>query len=201
MQCAAVFLLEVGYQSRHIKENNASITADIQKLINWLHVMQQNDPVAKRAHHVVRQILKNVAPILQDKASELLTAGVADSALGGQTSRRLATPDGSQSTDNDWAQGNLFDGSVSVTDHQYISQGADQSYYSIPQSSQDPSMYGNFTLEDLQLSGYFGNPFVNNWDEVTPLAGVQNLWYNIGTDPADQQEDIGDMNLYPGFKE
>lgn len=75
MQCAAVLLLELGYQSRHAKDNNAEITSDIQKLMNWLHTMQQDNPVAERAHHVMRRILQNVAPALQEKAAELLAEG------------------------------------------------------------------------------------------------------------------------------
>jgi hypothetical protein len=197
MQCAAVLLLEVGYQSRHKKDNNASITADIQRLVKLLHVMQQNNPVAQRAYHVVRRILQNVAPVLQDKATELLAEGVADSASDGRTPRRPVTPYGDQSTSFDWTQSDIFDGSASMTGHQYYPQSTDQNYYGTAQSTQDHSMYGTYLLEDLQLSVTFGNPFINNWDEGMPLAGVQNLWYNSGTYPADQQEDLSDMNLYP----
>lgn len=198
MQCAAVLLLELGYQTRHIKDNNTSITADIQKLINWLHAMQQNDPVAERAHHVVRRILLNVAPILQDKAAELLDEGLADSASGRRTSGFFDTLRGGQNTGVDWAQENLFDGSASVSGHQYYPRSADQSYFGTAQSTQGYSAFGNYSLDDLQLSGTFGNPFINSWDETIPLAGIPSQWYNTGTAPVDQEEDVGDMNHYPG---
>ncbi|KAF1925796.1 uncharacterized protein M421DRAFT_231773 [Didymella exigua CBS 183.55] len=197
MQCAAVLLLEVGYQSRQTKDNNASITADIQKLINWLQVMQQNDPVAERAYYVVRRILQNVAPVLQEKAIELLAESVASSAADMQIPKRPATAYGRQSTSLDWAQGNFFDGSASATGHQYYAERTDQNYYGTGQFPQDVSPYGSFPLEDLQLSGTFGNPFVNNWDEDMPLAGVQNPWHNPLTSSTDQQDDLSNMNLYP----
>ncbi|KAJ4338202.1 hypothetical protein N0V87_004179 [Didymella glomerata] len=181
----------MGYQTRHVKDNNASITAEIQKLIKWLHAMQQNDPVAERAHHVVRRILQNVAPSLQDKAAELLDEG-------GLQPGFLDTPGRGQNTGMNWAQGNLFDGSASVSGHQYYPQSADQSYFGTAQWSHGHSGYGNSPLDDLQLSGTFDNPFVNSWDEVVPLAGIQNQWYNTGTAAVDHEGDIGDMNLYPG---
>jgi hypothetical protein len=191
MQSAAVLLLEMGYQTRHLKDNNASITADIQKLIKWLHAMQQNDPVAERAHHVVRRILQNVAPSLQAKAAELLDEG-------GLQPGFLDTPRGGQNTGISWAQGNLFDGSASVSGHQYYPHSTDQRYFGTAQWSQGYSSYGNLPLDDLQLSGTFGNPFINSWDEGVPLAGIQNQWYNTGTAAVDPEEDTGDINLYPG---
>lgn len=198
MQSAAVLLLEIGYQTRHVEENNASITADIQKLIVWLQAMQHNDPVAERAYHVVRRILQSVAPILQDKAAELLDEGQAYSVSDAHTPRTSDTPHGGQDTGVNWAQGNLFDGSASVSGNQYHPQSADQSYFDTAQSSQGYSAYGNYSLDDLQLSGTFGNPFINSWDEGIPLAGIQNPWYNAGTAAVGHEDDIGSMSLFPG---
>jgi choline dehydrogenase-like flavoprotein len=201
MQCAAVLLLEMGYQTRHVKDNNASITADIQKLINWLHAMQHNDPVAARAHHVVRRILQNVAPILQDKAAELLDEGLATSVSNAQTSGFLDTSRGGRNTGVDWAQVNLVDGSASVSGHQYYPHSADQDYFGTAQASQGHPTYGNYSLDDLQLSGTFGNPFINSWDEVIPLAGIQDQWHNTGTAAVNHEGDIEDMNFFPGSNE
>jgi len=198
MQCAAVLLLEIGYQAQHTKDDNASITADIQKLINWLHVMRQNDPVAGRAHHVVRRILQNVAPVLQDKAAELLDSGSADSASNRQIPGFHDISHGVQNDVVDWAQGNLFDGSASVSGHQYYPQDVDQSSFGSAQPSQDYSAYRDNARDNLRLSGTFGNPFINNWDESIPLGGIQSPWYNASTLQANQEEDIGDMNLCPG---
>lgn len=199
MQCAAVLLLEVGYQSRHTNDNQASITNDIQKLISWLHAMQQNDPVADRAYHVVRRILENVAPFLQDKATELLADVVANSALDAQRHKHFTARHVNQSTGLDWSQGNFFDGSASVTGHQYYPQGINQNYSGTAQSTQDHALDGGYSFDDLQMSGTFGNPFVNNWDEGVPFSGVQNLWFNsIPDTTTDQEEDLSNMNLYPG---
>ncbi|KAJ4401842.1 hypothetical protein N0V91_007625 [Didymella pomorum] len=178
----------MGYQTRHVKDNNASITADIQKLINWLHAMQHNDPVAARAYHVVRRILQNVAPILQDKAAELLDEGPAASVSNARTLGFLDTPRRSQNTGVDWAQGHLFDGSAS-------------DYFGTAQASQGHPAYGNNSFDELQLSGTFGNPFINSWDEVIPLAGMQNQWYNTSTAAVNHEGDIGDTNLFPGLNE
>ncbi|KAF3048640.1 hypothetical protein E8E11_007367 [Didymella keratinophila] len=198
MQCAAVLLLEIGYQAQHTKDDNASITADIQRLINWLHVMRQDDPVAGRAHSIVRRILQNVAPILRDKASELLDKGSADSASNRQTPGFHDASQGNQNNIVDWAQGNLFDGSASVKGHQYYPQDVDQSSFGSAQPSQGHSAYGDDPLADLWLSGTFGNPFINSWDESIPWGGIQSPRFNASTLQANQEQDIGDMNLYPG---
>ena len=202
MQCAAVLLLEMRYQTRHVKDNNASITDDVQKLIKWLHAMQQNDPVAERAHHVVRRILQNVAPIMQDKAAELLDEGPAASVSNSQPPGFLGTPHGGQNTGVDWAQGNLSDGSASVNGHQYCPRSADQDYFGTAQSAQGYPAYANYPLNDLQLYGTFGNPFINSWDEGIPLTGIQNQWYNpCAAAAVSHKEDIGAMNLFPGSNE
>lgn len=197
MQCAAVLLLELGYQSRHIQDNNAQITTDIQKLINWLHAMQRNDPVAERAYHVMRRILQNVAPALQPKAAELLTEGLASEAADEQSFMPFVTPHKDQHYDVNWAQGDFFDGSASVTGHQYYSQGTNHNRQDTTQPSQDHWMYGSYPPDDLQMSSAFGNPFINYWDEGVPLIGTQNLWYNQGFPSANMPEDLSDMDLFP----
>jgi hypothetical protein len=186
MQCAAVLLLELRYQSQHTKEDNAPITADIQKLLSWLHVMQQNDPVAERAYFVMRRILQSVAPVLQFKAAELLTEGLA----AGESFRPGITPHKDEGASLNWAQGDFFDGSASVTGHQYYPQDIDQNYYNTAQVSRDNSMYGNYPLKDFQMQSAFGNPFSNSWDE-------QNLWYDSHFSSIDTPRDLSDMQLYP----
>jgi hypothetical protein len=186
MQCAAVLLLELRYQSQHTKDDNAPITADIQKLLSWLHVMEQNDPVAERAYFVMRRILQNVAPVLQPKAAELLTQGLAT----GESYRPGITPHKDQGASFDWAQSDFFDGSASVTGRQYYPQDIDQNYYDTAQVSQDNSMYGNYPLKDFQMQSPFGNPFSNSWDE-------QNLWYDSHFSSINMPGDLSDMQLYP----
>lgn len=157
--------------------------------------MKHNDPVAKRAHHVVRRILQNVAPILQEKAAELLDGGPAESASDTETSRFLDSSCGPQNFRVDWTRESLFDSAAPGSGRQSYPQSSDQSYVGTAQSSQ---VYFGYPLDDLQLSGTFGNPFINSWDERIPLAGIQNQWYNTGTAAANQEEDIGDMDLFPG---
>ena len=194
MQCAAVLLLEVARQSQHTKDDNAEITSDIQKLLNLLHVMQPQDPVADRAYHVVCRILHNVAPVLQSKAAELLTEGVASQAAAEQSFRPPIAPDTQQQSRASWTPGHFFDGTSSVTDHQYYPQGLNQESQDTSQLSYDHSMYGDFPLPNVTISSTFGNPFINNWDEGVPVIDMQNLWYNPGFPSTDMPEHVGDMN-------
>ncbi|KAF2625798.1 hypothetical protein BU25DRAFT_345214 [Macroventuria anomochaeta] len=195
MQCAAVLLLEVGYQNRHTKDNNAEITSDIQKLMKWLHAMQPNDPCADRAYHVVRRTLQNVAPALQSKATELLTEGEGSEAADGQSFRPFVSPYRQQQANTNWAQGDFSDGSASVTGHQYYSQASNQDYQDTTQSPRHHSMYGSLPFEDIHMLNTSGNPSINNWDEGVPWAGMQNLWYNPSFSSANMPEDVGDMDL------
>lgn len=176
MQCAAVLLLEIGYQNQHVQDDNAEITAGIKKLITWLDAMSQNDLCASRAYNVLLRILKDVAPFLRTKADELLTGTATRGNTSGQTHDTFVPSFPQQSTDPNWAQGEFFDGSGQAGGHMYYSQSSDQSY-------QDtfflPSGYSNYdamSLDDLRMPNMFGNPFVNSWDQDMPMSGLQNLW-------------------------
>jgi hypothetical protein len=55
MQCVAVLLLEMGYQSEDAKADDPGITSDTQKLILWLQAMRQNDACTNRAYTVLQR--------------------------------------------------------------------------------------------------------------------------------------------------
>lgn len=197
MQCAAVLLLEIGYKSQHTKDHNDAITFDIQKLMNWLRAMQPMDPLAARAYHVVRRILQNVAPTLQTKAAELLTEGGASNTANEQSSGPHITPYRHQQSSANWAQGDFFDGSASVTGNQYYPSGLSQdSSQDTSQFSYDHLMYGGYALQDTHFSSTFGNPFMNSWDEGVPVVDMQNLWNDITFSSSDMPEDVGDTHQY-----
>jgi hypothetical protein len=66
MQCVAVLLLEMGYQSEDAKADDPGITSDTQKLILWLQAMRQNDACTNRAvwRHLSDRKLANFSKAL-----------------------------------------------------------------------------------------------------------------------------------------
>ncbi|CAN9174537.1 unnamed protein product [Alternaria alternata] len=72
MQSIAVLILEMTYRKRGTENSEPSMVVSIRKMIRWLRAMRNNDPVAARAHHVIKEILKRCAPALQSQADELL---------------------------------------------------------------------------------------------------------------------------------
>ena len=177
MQCAAVLLLELGYQTQHTKDAGADITSDIQKLIAWLHAMGQNDPCADRAYWVLQRILQDVAPHLRSKANELLTQGLANKNPSELSSSSFASPL-QQSDSNMCSESQPFDDQSPAMGHPYYSQSSGQDYQEqmFPGSGYPP--YDNTDLGGTRIFNMFGNPFVNTWDEHMPLSGLQYLWAN-----------------------
>lgn len=199
MQCAAVLLLEAGYQNQHTQDNNSEITSDIQKLIVWLHAMGQNDPCADRAYGVLQRILNDVAPFLRSKAKELLTAGAASKDLAEQAHDSFAPPFSQQGTSSDWAQGELFNGSDQLTGHMYYPQTSEQTYQDTSFPLAGWSTYDSMPFDNMRMPNVFGNPFINNWDEAMPLSSLQNLLPNGRSFAPDGQAAAGDMLLPLGM--
>lgn len=188
MQCVAVLLLEMAYKARHTKNNHGEIEADIRKLMNWLRAMQSNDPVARRAYHVVRKILQHCAPVLQAKAAELLSEDSPSQPAGHDTFRSFDSTPSMQNPGLDWSQGQFYDESNSMFGHQYYQSGpASTSTYD--------AVYANLAEEQTYRPSTFGNPFVNYWDEGMPAFNMQDLWSNPSHLPnTDYLGDLGDMD-------
>ncbi|KAH6644375.1 fungal-specific transcription factor domain-containing protein [Boeremia exigua] len=198
MQCAAVLLLEVGYQSRHTKDDNTEITSDIQKLIVWLHAMGQNDPCADRAYTVLQRILTDVAPFLRSKAHELLE-GIAEEDANAQSHSSFMPPLNHQNAGSDWAQGKVFDGSSESTGHQYYPQSSGRDYQNTSFSLDSYATTDSISLNDMRMPNTFGNPFINNWDEAMPLNGLLSMWSTGHSFGATGPEDVGDMYPHPSL--
>jgi hypothetical protein len=176
MQCAAVLLLELGYQTQHTKDLGADITSDIQKLIVWLHVMGQNDPCADRAYWVLQRILQDVAPHLRYKANELLTQGLAGKDAAELSSSPFASPFPQPSDSEMWSENQQFDDPAPPIGHPYYVQTSGQDYSDqiLPVGGYPPD--DGTGLGGTRIFNTFGNPFVNTWDEHIPLSGLHNLW-------------------------
>lgn len=196
MQCTAVLLLEAAYQDRHTEKHNDEITADIRKLMSWLHAMEKNDPVARRAYEVVRKILRNVAPVLAAKATELLNEYPENNQDAGAHAFDGFTPPHKQQSGAGWAQGNHFHSTTPTTGHQYYpsqqTTGLDQNHTST--SAYDDSTYANSSTGHYHMSSTFGNPFLNSWDEGPPVIDMHNIWHTPAFNN-DYPEDLSDMDL------
>lgn len=166
--------------------------------MNWLHTMQQDDPVAERAHRVMRRILQNVTPALQEKAAELLIEGQASKSINEQS---FKPPVATQNFHNDpsWAHGEFNDRTGSFTGRQHFPQDLQQHFQDTTQySTQDFSMYGSNHIENAHMSGTFGHPFTNAWDQGMPLTGLDYAWYNPDFCSANVPEDMSGMQLFSG---
>lgn len=200
MQCIAVLLLEAAYQGRHTKRHNDLITRDIRKLMSWLRAMDNNDPVASRAHGVIRKILHNVAPVLASKATKLLKEDSADHSTDGPHSRGFAQPQKQQSGPG-WAQGEFFDGTTPMTgQHYYPTQQttSQQNSHASTSAPHHQSSYADVSagqsMGQYHMPSTFGNPFLNSWDEWPPVVDMHNLWYPSNYDGS-LPEDLSDMDL------
>ncbi|KZM20197.1 DNA binding [Ascochyta rabiei] len=201
MQCTAVLLLEVAYQGGKTEKNSDQITRDIQKMINCLRTMQDNDPVAGRAYQVVQKILHNTDPALHAKTEELLQQGSTNhQTADGKASEHLGSLY-QQQPGPGWAPGESFNGLISVDDHQHhvSEQATGQDQIPGPSSSYDPSMHPSFPTAPFHVPSTFSNPFNNSWDEGLPVVDMHNLWpmFNYSNYP----EDLGDMNLLDLYME
>ena len=196
MQCIAVLFLEIANQDRHTEEHVTQIIGDIKKLMSWLRVMQNNDPVASRAYHVVQKILHNAAPTLRHKAEELLDEVLVNRQAADEQAFEGFGSTYTQPSDLNWAQGEFFSGNPPTTGrHYYPSEEAVSQHQGYaPSYSIDQSMYAGFPTEQNRMPSAFGNPFLNSWDEEPPVADMHNLWlYPSFT--GNSLEDLSDMDL------
>jgi hypothetical protein len=124
MQCVAVLLLEMGYQSEDAKADDPGITSDTQKLILWLQAMRQNDACTNRAYTVLQRMLRGVAPSLRSKASQFFEGTPSDTTTEQAYSAALPAF-GNMTTGSNGAQHDLFSGSEQAHGHMRYSQPLD----------------------------------------------------------------------------
>lgn len=177
MQCVAVLLLEIANKPEQTEEYICQIVGDIKKLMGWLQIMQNNDPVARRAHDVVRNILHNAAPALRHKAEQLLDESLANRQAAEQEVERFDSTY-TQPSDSGCARDKFSSGTWPTTGyHNYPSgETASQHQDYAPSLSAHQSMHANFPTEHYRMPSTFGNPFLNSWDEGPPVTDMHNIW-------------------------
>ncbi|KAH7410079.1 fungal-specific transcription factor domain-containing protein [Phaeosphaeria sp. MPI-PUGE-AT-0046c] len=170
VQAVAVLLLETSYEKRDHGKTTPDIIEAIKKMLRWLRVMEDNDPVAAKAYRVVRRILKAVAPILQTTADELLrqddpyhTPVEAGSSFAGPTFNLQSVQQDEPVFTPSLHPNMMFDPETFL--HQ--PQGG------MAASSHNPSVYSEPHFEN-QFP--IGNPFITEFDQYAPFANLQDLW-------------------------
>ncbi|CAN9473366.1 unnamed protein product [Alternaria alternata] len=176
MQSTAVLILEMTYRSMNTESSEPSMVASIRKLIRWLSAMRHNDPVAARAHHVVKEILERFAPALQSQADELLDLYEEETA-GLDAHQHHHIPYNAQQT-AEVSQENFCLNPVdtSSTFDSWTSQ-----YYPLDNLPEHQDSLDPFYLPDeptVPMS--FGNPFFTNFDHGSSFVDMQSLWNQPG---------------------
>ncbi|CAN9184411.1 unnamed protein product [Alternaria alternata] len=176
MQSTAVLILEMTYRSMNTESSEPSMVASIRKLIRWLSAMRHNDPVAARAHHVVKEILERFAPALQSQADELLGLYEEETA-GLDAHQHHHIPYNAQQT-AEVSQENFCLNPVdtSSTFDSWTSQ-----YYPLDNLPEHQDSLDPFYLPDeptVPMS--FGNPFFTNFDHGSSFVDMQSLWNQPG---------------------
>lgn len=176
MQSIAVLILEMTYGSKHVKSSEPSTTVSIKKLIRWLRAMQHNNPVAARAHDVIRKILKRCAPALQSQADELLAL------YGEETPQSYAhqhyhTPYNAQQT----AQMSQENFQFNPMDTSGTFDARSLPYYSLDNLPGYQDVFDPFYLPEEHIAPMpFSNPFFTNFDHGVPLVNMQDPWIHPG---------------------
>lgn len=201
MQCAAVLLLELGYQTQLTKKNNTEITSDIRKLIAWLDSIGRNDACAQRAYWVLQQILQDVAPHLRSKADELLAGAAASGIIEDHTCGSFIPPYSRQDLTANWVQDEFLSGAGTGSGHQQYPHNPDQVFQDPVLSSGRYSAQNSMPSNGNYMFNAVGNPFINSWDDDQPLSGLHNLWSFPNFPPADALDGAGNLYLQPQSEE
>ena len=174
MQATAVLLLEMAYESVHIKDEKDTIVSSIKKMIRWLRAMQSNDPVAGRAYNVVWTILKNCSPALQSQANELLAVDAETPQESHSHSHHQQNHLAEQQQTYQWLSGQPTFSSPeqqSLFNTQFMPQ---QPMTAFPEY--DFSSLPFDSSQQFQTHMTFGNPFFTNFDQGVPVVNMRDLW-------------------------
>lgn len=152
------------------------MAVSIKKLIRWLCVLQHNDPVAARAHHVIWKILKRCAPALQTQADELL-ALYEEGTLQPHAYQHHHVPHNARQTAQ-VPQGNFHAYSMDTSG---TFDPRPFQYYPLDNLPEYQDGFNQFYTPDEQIFPMpFGNPFLTNFDHDIPLVNMQDLWVQPG---------------------
>jgi hypothetical protein len=184
------------------------MVVSIKKLIRWLRAMQHTDPVAARAHHVIRGVLKRCAPALQSQADELLALYEERTPEhhAYQHYHHHHIPHSAQQTAQ-VPQGNFH---LDPTDT-----GGTFDPQPLQHDALDnlPAYQGDFDPfyppHELTATMGFASPFFTNFDYGIPFVNMQGLWVQPGPlnafDPslphgnASQDSRDGEHGPYTGY--
>jgi hypothetical protein len=166
----------MAFANNEAEKRNPDIIASIKKLIRWLRAMQYNDPVAAQAYKVICKILKAVAPELQAQANEILAA---DEEI--VTLSQAYNAQHTSFTDQHYEPWPYDDPGFSPTDPSGTLY--DQSFYP-RQPLNDPLPYQAapapfYPDEWNPMLMPLGHTFFTNFDQNTPLAGMQDMWTDL----------------------
>jgi hypothetical protein len=176
MQSIAVLLLEMTYQKKDKGSTQSHITVAIKKMVQWLHAMSVNDPVAAKACAVFQRILQGMAPILQAQANEILGRAVVQPSQPDDQAvlHQQSPPTLSSHANNPAPPPTFFDNtgeSSQASDPQYSQQQVNSN---MPDYTYEPNMFSPGPVYPARAP--FGNPFFTDFDQDAPLADLQNVW-------------------------
>ena len=176
MQSIAVLILEMTYRKRDTESSEPSMVISIRKLIRWLRAMRHNDPVAARAYHVNKEIVKRCAPALQSQADELLAL----------YEEGTPEPDAYQHHHmpyNAWqtAQVPRDNFQLHSMDTGSTFDSRPSQYYPLDHLPAHEDNFDPFYLPDEPtIPMPFGNPFFTDFDHGVPSVNMQGLWTQLG---------------------
>ena len=172
MQSIAVLILEMTYRKRDMESSEPSMVVSVRKLIRWLRAMRHNDPVAARAHHVIKGIFKRCAPALRSQADELL-ALYEEGTPEPDAYQHHHMPYNAQQT----AQVPRESFQLHSIDTGGTFGSQPSQYYPLDNLPGYQDNFDPFYLPDEPIVPMpFGNPFFTNFDHGVPFVNMQDLW-------------------------
>ncbi|CAG5179628.1 uncharacterized protein ALTATR162_LOCUS9381 [Alternaria atra] len=176
MQSIAVLILDMTYRNREIKSSEPSMVVSIRKLIRWLRAMRHNDPVAARAHHVIKGVLKRFSPALQSQADELLDL-YEEETPGPDAYQHHYIPYNAQQT-AEVPQENFR---LNLMNTSSTFDPRPSQYYPLDNLPGHQGSFDPFYLPDESIVPMpFDNPFFTNFNHGVPFVNMQSLWDQPG---------------------
>ncbi|CAN9173970.1 unnamed protein product [Alternaria alternata] len=176
MQSIAVLILEMAYRNREMESSEPSMVVSIRKLIRWLSAMRHNDPVAARAHHVIKRVLKRFSPALQFQADELLDLYEEETPRPDAYQHHYIPYNAQQTAEVPQENFRLNSMDTSSTFDPRPSQ-----YYPLDNLPGHQDSFDPFYLPDEPIVPMpFGNPFFTIFNHGVPFVNMQSLWDQPG---------------------
>ncbi|CAG5138128.1 uncharacterized protein ALTATR162_LOCUS289 [Alternaria atra] len=164
------------YRNKEMESSEPSMVVSIRKLIRWLRAMRHNDPVAARAHHVIKGVLKRFSPALQSQADELLDL-YEEETLGPNAYQHYYIPYNAQQT-AEVPQENFR---LNSMDTSSTFDPRPSQYYPLDNLPGHQDSFDPFYLPDEFIVPMpFDNPFFTNFNLGVPFVNMQSLWDQPG---------------------